>query len=479
MGKNKLTKDGLLFCGMNSEDVTGSCIYGVFDDKKFLLECGLHQSSSNNYLDSYKANSSKFRFNPKEIDYVFIGHAHIDHCGLLPRLIKEGFSGQVICTEETKQIMIPLLLNCSFILDHEAKILSKKYKREYKNIYEEQNVYELIDKIVTYNEFNKVYKLDDKISFQFLQNSHCIGAVQIQLILNNGIKRKKILYSSDIGSLNKKNHYVDKTIIPDTYNDYVIMESTYGDTTKFYNRTREKDLAHLKVAIDTTLDRKGTVIFPAFSFSKTQELVSVLYELYHESSFDYNIYIDSKLSCDISELYSKILVDENLEKWNKVISWKNVNFIKDKEISRECISNRKPKIIISSSGFCTNGRVVSYLEKYLSDSNSMIIFTGYVGDNPSYLSYRIKNYKENKLIKINKIPVKNNADTISLYTFSSHANYKELIEYGSNLNTEKVILVHGSEKAKKNLKEKLQEKISKNDKTYKVVCSSKDMILYL
>ena len=109
----------------------------------------------------------------------------------------------------------------------------------------------------------------------------------------------------------------------------------------------------------------------------------------------------------------------------------------------------------------------------------MIIFTGYVGDNPSYLSYRIKNYKENKLIKINKVPVKNNADTISLYTFSSHANYKELIEYGSNLNTEKVILVHGSEKAKKNLKEKLQEKISKNDKTYKVVCGSKDMILYL
>ena len=88
-------------------------------------------------------------------------------------------------------------------------------EREYKNIYEEQNVYELIDKIVTYNEFNKIYQLDDKISFQFLQNSHCIGAVQIQLILNNGIKRKKILYSSDIGSLNKKNHYVDKTIIQD------------------------------------------------------------------------------------------------------------------------------------------------------------------------------------------------------------------------------------------------------------------------
>ncbi len=479
MGKNKLTKDGLLFCGMNSEDVTGSCIYGIFDDKKFLLECGLHQSSSNNYLDSYKANSAKFKFNPKEIDYVFIGHAHIDHCGLLPRLVKEGFEGIVICTEETKQIMIPLLLNCSFILEHEAKILSKKYKREYKNIYEEKDVYELIDKIVTYNEYNKIYELDDKVSFQFLENSHCIGATQIQLILNNGIKRKKILYSSDIGSLTKKNYYVETTKIPDMYNDYVIMESTYGDSTRFCNKTREKDLSHLKVAIDTVLERKGTVIFPAFSFSRTQELISVLYELYHECDFNYDIYIDSKLSCDISELYGKILDGENLDKWNKVISWKNVNFIKEKEESKECINNRKPKIIISSSGFCTNGRVTSYLEKYLDDEKSMIIFSGYVGDNPSYLSYRIKNYKDNKLIKINKIPISNKADTISLYTFSSHANYKELIEYGSNLNTEKVILVHGSEKAKKNLKEKLQDKISKNDKTYKVVCSSKDMILNL
>ena len=187
MGKKKLTTDGLLFCGMNSEDVTGSCIYGQFDDKKFLIECGLHQSSSNSYLDSYKANSEKFRFNPKEIDYVFIGHAHIDHCGLLPRLIKEGFSGKIICTEETKQIMIPLLLNCAFILNSEARILSKKYKREYKNIYEEQDVYDLIDNnyICTYNEYNKIYKLDDKISFQFIKNSHCIGATQIQIILNN------------------------------------------------------------------------------------------------------------------------------------------------------------------------------------------------------------------------------------------------------------------------------------------------------
>ena len=109
----------------------------------------------------------------------------------------------------------------------------------------------------------------------------------------------------------------------------------------------------------------------------------------------------------------------------------------------------------------------------------MIIFSGYVGDNSSYLSYRIKNYKDNKTININKKPILNKADTVSLYTFSSHANNKELIEYGSNLNTEKLILVHGSEEAKNCLRNNLQKEISKNDKTYKVICSSKDMIIHL
>lgn len=479
MGKKKLTTDGLLFCGMNSEDVTGSCIYGKFANKKFLIECGLYQSSSNSYLDSYRANSEKFKFDPKEIDYVFIGHAHIDHCGLLPRLVKEGFKGKIICTEKTKEIMFPLLFNCSFILNNEARILSKKYKREYKNIYEDEDVNNLFQYIQTYNEYNKIYKLDENISFQFIKNSHCIGATQIQIILTDDKKTKKILYSSDLGSIKKKNHYVETTEIPDMYNDYTIMESTYGDETRFFNRNREKDIECFKIAIDTVLERKGTVILPAFSFSRTQELLTVLYELYHDKDFIYNVYVDSKLSCEISEVYNKVLFGDYLDLWQNVCNWKNVKFIQEKEDSQNCINDNTPKIVISSSGFCTNGRVVSYLEKYLEDYNSMIIFSGYVGDNPSYLSYRIKNYKDNKTININKKPILNRADTISLYTFSSHANNKELIEYGGNLNTEKLILVHGSEKAKNCLKNKLQDKISKNNKTYKVVCSSKDMIIHL
>lgn len=142
------------------------------------------------------------------------------------------------------------------------------------------------------------------------------------------------------------------------------------------------------------------------------------------------------------------------------------------------VKDHRPKIILSSSGFCTNGRILSYLHEYLSDENSMVIFSGYTGSNNSYLSYRIKNYKENKIIKISGDGVENKADCISLGTFSSHANRNELITYGSKINTEKLILVHGSEVAKNSLKD-LKDAISKEDKTFKVVASVKDMVVAL
>ena len=144
-----------------------------------------------------------------------------------------------------------------------------------------------------------------------------------------------------------------------------------------------------------------------------------------------------------------------------------------------CVKAHVPKIVLSSSGFCTNGRILSYLHEYLSDENSMICFSGYVGDNNSYLSYRVKNYKENKVIKISGDSVANKADCISLMTMSSHANRRDLLEYGSSVNTEKLILLHGSVEAKNSLKEDLQKEISKKDKSFKVVAATKDMYLKL
>lgn len=480
MAKKKLKNNGIFFTGKSSDDVTGSQYLVKFGHTQCLLECGLHQSQSNDYLDSYRINSEKFKFKPREIDFVFVNHPHIDHAGLIPRLVREGFIGKIITTENTAKIIKPLLLNSCMIIKDEARVLSKRYKREYKPLYEEKDVYKAFELIETYDEYNKVYQLNDNISFQWLHNSHCLGAAQLQLIMKDGNKSRKILYTSDIGALHTDNHYVSNTEIPKMFNDVVLMESTYGDSKRTTNKKRSYDIKHLEVAVNTVLERKGTVVLPCFSFSRTQELLTTLYEIYsNKEDFHTPIYIDSKLSCDISKLYNYLLRGSDLNKWREICEWKNVNFIEEKDESIKCISNSIPKIVISSSGFCTNGRIVGYLKKYIKDINSMVVFSGYVGDNPSYLSYRIKNYRENKFVKINGEQIPNKADCITLSTFSSHANCDDLIKYGSSLNTNKVVLVHGSKDAKKCLSEKMEKAISKNNKTYKVIESYKGMIIRL
>ena len=480
MAKKKLKENGIYFTGKASDDVTGSQYYIKFGDSKCLLECGLHQSQSNDYLDSYKINSEKFKFKPNELDFVFVAHPHIDHCGLIPRLVKKGFNGKIIATENTAKIMKPLLFNSCAIIEDEARVLSKRYNRDYAPLYEEDDVKKALSLIEIYDEYNKVYELNENVSFKWLHNSHCLGAAQLELILKDENSNKKVLYTSDIGALNTSNHYMDNTEIPTDFCDVAIMESTYGNPKRTSKKSRSFDIKKLKTAIDTTIERKGTVVLPCFSFSRTQELLTTIYDIYGvQSDFTTPVIVDSKLSCDICELYSNILEGDNSHKWNDICEWENVHFITEKTDSQACIASDTPKIILSSSGFCTNGRVVGYLKRYLRDENSMIVFSGYVGDNPSYLSYRIKNYRGHRNIKINKELVPNRADCIVLTTFSSHANCDDLVKFGSSLNTNKLVLVHGSEDAKKSLADKLAEAISKNNKSYKVVISHKGMTIKL
>lgn len=480
MAKKKLKTNGIFFTGKSADDVTGSQYYVRYGEASILIECGLYQSASNDYLDSYKINSEKFQFTPSNLDYVFVAHAHIDHCGLIPKLVKDGFRGKIITTGKTAMIMKPLLYNSCAIVTDEARVLSKRYHRNYEPLYSEDDVAAALDLMYEYDEYNKIYCLDEHVSFQWLRNSHCVGAAQLQLVLHDGAQTKRILYSSDIGSLSPKNHYVDRTIVPGMFNDVSIMESTYGAEQRRGSKKRSFDANHLRSAIDTVLARNGTVILPCFSFSRTQEVLTTLYEIYGEQKdFCAPILIDSKLSCDICKLYSQILDGDDLLQWEKVCEWNNVHFIEEKEESRVFVADKRPKVVISSSGFCTNGRVISYLKEYVKDRNSMVVFTGFTGDNPSYLSYRIKNSKGNRSIKINGDYVQNRADCICLFSFSSHAGRNDLIEYGSNLNTNKLVLVHGSKEAKKSLSESLREEISKKNKSFKVVESCHGMVVHL
>ena len=155
----KKNGDGIYFVGQNANDVTGSCIYIKYNGKRILLECGLFQN--NNYLESYNINSEKFKFKPSEIDYVFVCHTHVDHIGLIPRLVKEGFKGKIIASHATAQLMKPLLQNCVFILGSEAAALSYKYKRSYSPIYDEEDVKNTFKYVEEYDDVHRLYELDE------------------------------------------------------------------------------------------------------------------------------------------------------------------------------------------------------------------------------------------------------------------------------------------------------------------------------
>lgn len=160
--------DGITFAGMSSNEVTGSCYHIQFAGKQILLECGLYQASSNDYLDSYKINSKKFPFKPSEISYIFVEHCHIDHIGLLPRLIKEGFKGKIILTDKAARIAEALLRNCAFIVADEARILSKRYNRDYSPLYTMDDVERTLGFFYVYDQYNTVFRLDDNVSFQIM-----------------------------------------------------------------------------------------------------------------------------------------------------------------------------------------------------------------------------------------------------------------------------------------------------------------------
>lgn len=480
MKKELKNADCVKFLGESSNDVTGSQYLVEFCGLKILIECGLYQSSKNDYLDAYKVNSRKFEFDPEEIDCVFICHSHVDHCGLLPRLVKEGFRGNIYTTKETALVMKHLLLNSSYILKSEAHIMSMRFGREYKPIYENSDVYAALNLIKVCEKYNNIHKVNDILSFQWLENSHCVGAAQLQLILTGRHKTSKILYTSDLGSLKSDNHFVRDTYIPDFFNDLVIMESTYGSKARSKRKKRKFDNEHLKSAIETTIMHDGSVVMPAFSFARTQELLVTLYEMFgNDPTFTTDVVVDSVLSVDICNQFSNMLSGKDLELWNQVLNWKNLIFIKKKDSSVSNLCRNDPQIIISSSGFCTNGRILDYLQKYVKDPNSMIVFSGYVGDNPSYLAYRIKYSDYAKYLCFNHKRVKNKANSIIMSSYSSHANHDDLVKYAGSLRTNQIVLVHGSHDAKHELKESIEKECSLKDRTTKVTVSKRKLKINL
>lgn len=470
MSKKKQNQIRVSFCGMNSEEVTGSMILIEMDDKKILLECGLFQS--NNMKKDFQTNSRKLPFKPRDIDYVFINHSHIDHTGLLPRLYAEGGKAKIIAVKDTSSILSILLNDSAFIMERDTVKLSRNSDVIFKPIYSPENVEQCLNRIQEYD-YNTLYELDDEISFEFVHAGHIIRSAQLILHLKQGNCTRKILYTSDLGNIKVDKFYTEPFEKVEHAN-LVIGECTYSNNKRTVKlKDRQKDMDKIKTVIeDTCIGRKGKVLIPSFALDRCQNIVTHLYNLFGEDeNFTIPVIIDSPMAVAITKTYGEILTGEDKELFDRVMNWKNLKLVSESCDSKASVLSKDPCIIVSSSGMLTAGRSIHYSKAIIPDSKSTILFIGFASENS--LANRIKEGYKNKTITIDGKAYSNRCQIVDLKSFTSHMQHDDLLDYYSSINCEKIALVHSNFNDKVLFCKELQDEIEAKNRSGKVTCVNK------
>lgn len=466
MAKNK--KSTIYFeDGQNAESVTGSLIYIETEHHKILLEAGLYQS--NDVFADYKINSRKFQtFKPKEIDYIFLAHVHADHSLLIPRLYAEGCEATIIAPKGTKELFQIMALDSNYILQKDIDWLRKKYERKYAYLYEEGDIFKAISHFDEYDYKEKIM-LDQYLSFEFIPSGHIINAAQLKLWICEHNTVKTILYTSDLGNLELPKYYA-KPFEPVDKANIVIAESTYGDSERrnITQKDREKDIEKILTVVEQVQHTKGRVMIPIFSLDRCQNMLTILYNLFSEMpDFNMPILIDSPLAIKISKAYLNLLNEEDAKEWQRILTWKNVKLIHEYTDSRLWQDSGQQCIVLTASGFLVRGRSREWTKTILTEANSHLLFCGFASENS--LAGKIKRSTRNKTLTIDNKPYRIKCNITDLKSFSSHIQRDQMIEYYSNINCDKVALVHGEFKGKCSLSEDLQKRIREKNKTSKVV----------
>lgn len=476
MSPKSKDKIQIQFVGEAASEVTGSCIWVKTPHVEFLIECGLYQSSGN-ILSEYKINNAPFKFKPKNISYVFGCHCHGDHILRIPLLFKRGMRAPVIMPAGSAPIAQILMEDSARIMACDALDLSKQYGREYAPIYTQDHVDMCMAHLREYP-MGEIIQLDEYVKFRFVPSGHIMNAAQIEIFVTEGNITKTIAYTSDLGNTHIKPYYAND-FEPIHKANIFIGETTYGGEHRIATqRVRNKDLQKLKSIVENTCQNdRGRVLIPCFANSRSQVMLTHLYDMFGEDpSFKVPVLFDTPMGVRVCEAYRRLLTGEDAEKWDKVLQWPNIKFITDPMESKAWQNDDSPAVIISSSGMLTHGRSRAYAKALLGDSRNVIAFCGFSVDNS--LASIIKEGKV-KTIKLGGKRVANRCRVVDLHSFTSHAQRDELLNYYSNVDCEKVLLVHGDMEGKREFAADLERELSKKDKTSKVVCVNKSYMLGL
>lgn len=408
---------------------------------KILLDCGLFQGINTSELNL------QFGFDPKEIDILVLSHAHIDHTGLVPRLVKKGFKGQIYATHATKDLCDIMLYDSAYIQEKDLERVNERRNKRgeplLELLYGEEDVRTALSLFKTID-YRTPFYLEEGVKAEYYDAGHLLGSAGIYLTFEETERTKTLFFTGDVGRPN------DKILrSPEAFPqaDYIICESTYGD------RLHEPEIdmkAHLlQVVHDTCVVRRGKLIIPAFAVDRTQELVYALDQLESEGRLPkIQVYVDSPLA-----VKATMAMKENEECFNPEIldyikhdgdafDFDNLHYISEVNQSKALNSYKEPCIIISASGMAEAGRIKHHIANNVEDPHNTILLVGYCS--PESLGAVLKARPEQ--VKIFGETHKLNAKVEVMDSFSAHADYSELIHYLGCQDASKVkslFLVHG------------------------------------
>ncbi|MFH1200917.1 MAG: MBL fold metallo-hydrolase [bacterium] len=428
-----------------TDSVTGASFLLEIDGKKILVDCGLTQGEK--LADNI--NWDPFSYDPKEIDILFVTHAHVDHLGRIPKLINEGFRGKIYSTEPTKGLAEPMF-------EDMAGILGENKDLGLNRIYSEENI-KLTLSLWQGFTYRQTIKITEKVEGIFLNAGHILGSAMIEFLYNG----KKILFTGDLGNS-------PSPILPDTEKvtdaDYLIIESVYGDRN---HESRDNRRKFLEETIEDNYKRKGTLIIPTFSLERSQELLFELNALVENNRIPIMpIFLDSPLAIRLTEIFKQYrdYFNENAQKAmthdKYLFDFPGLhNTLKSKE--SQMINNvPNPKIVIAGSGMSTGGRIVHHERHYLPDPNNTLLLTGYqsVGTPGRLIQEGLKK------VHITSEEVVVRAHIVTILGYSGHKDSDGLLRFVEDMQdtVKKVFVVMGEPKSEMFLAQKIRDNLGIN-----------------
>ncbi len=424
--------------------VTGSChLLAIEHGPCILIDCGMFQGPEED------RNYSAFGFNPSEIDYLFITHAHLDHVGRIPKLVKEGFKGVIYATEATRDIAEIILLDSAKIMKEDFETNYRKAQRRGKEdevsapLYDDDDVEAAFDLVWIYPEYDNTLPIKEGLKVTYRNAGHILGAAFIEITYSEHGLDQTIVFSGDIG--NDKN-LVMENLTKCTYANYLYVESTYGDRN---HKDLDASIVEFKRVIIDTLRDWGNVLIPSFAVERTQEILYILKEMHDRKELPHcNIFLDSPMATRATEVYNNYshLLSKQCQDYKKrdgtVFDFENLIYTPDVEGSRAINEVDTRAIIIAGSGMCTGGRIIHHFKNRLWNPKNAVIFVGYqaIGTLGRHIvdgARWVKIFNEDILIK---------ASVHTINGFSAHADQDSIIKWISQMeDLYRVYLIHGEE----------------------------------